>query len=330
MKRSKKQALLGIVVLCFLTGCSRKERPVVSLTRPSYEKLSFQAEEVYRGDLNKTVSLELTAEGYQELQYQAPLEELTLEKVHVSVGEHVRKGEILVSFRSEETEQSLKKYQEEKEKKELLLSHYEKLMALDEELDYAVDIKMLQEDIAVAQLYLEEETAKLASFQIRAKEDGIITQLSEYLQNDVLKPGVNLLTQVSGTGNYLAVMTDAGNFSIGESYAVSTGGEEYEFRLTDIQDSTLIFQPVSGKALVSSEETLTLTPQKQELKDVVYVNRHAIYTIKGNDGQADTYCVYVLQENGYQRAVFVTPGERILENQIILEGLSGGEKVVIR
>ena len=60
------------------------------------------------------------------------------------------------------------------------------------------------------------------------------------------------------------------------------------------------------------------------------MNRHAVCTIKGDDGEDNAYCVYVMQENGYQRAVFVTPGERIGENIVIAEGLEGGEKVVIR
>ncbi len=330
MRRGRNLIFLTIAVMGLFTGCGgRKQQPVV-ITRLSYEKLTFQTAEVQRGDLSATVTVNLTAEGYDEIVYRASTEELTLNKVHVAVGDRVKKGDLLVSFQSEEIRQTIADYEEEKKLKELLVQHYENLMALDEELDYEADITMLREDIQVAQLYIEETKNLLASYQVVAKEDGIITEISDYLQNDVIRPGVELLTQISGTGRYLATAADSESFATGEIYPVDAGGIEHELCLTDILDGTLIFQPVSGASLLSDDETLTLTLKKQEQRDVVYVNRHAVHTIKDKDNGEETYCVYVMEETGYQRAVFVTPGERIGENVIITAGLNGGEKVVIR
>lgn len=330
MRRGRNQIFLWIAVMCFLTGCGSRERQVFTVSRPSYEKLTFQTSQVQRGDLSITVTIGLTAEGYDEITYRASEKELKLDKVHVSVGDRVKKGEILVSFQSEEIRQMIADYEDEKRQKELLVQHYENLMALDEDLDYETDITMLREDIAVAQLYMEEAENLLAGYQVVAKEDGIITEISDYLQNDVIQPGVELLNQVSGTGRYLATAADTESFVIGETYSVNAGEIGYELRLAGKGDGTLIFQPVSGMSILSADETLTLTLKKQEQKNVVYVDRNAVHTIKGNKGQEDTYCVYVMQENGYQRAVFVTPGERVGNNMIITAGLDGGEKVVIR
>lgn len=330
MKRSKRQVFFFIFAMWFFTGCAVRNQQELIIARPSYEKLSFQTSQAQRGDLSAAVSLSLTAEGYDEIVYHTSAEELTLGKIHVSVGDRVKKGDVLVSFQSDVLQQTLADYEDEKRQKELLAWHYENLMAIDEEAGYETDIRMLYEDIEVIRLYMEEAENLLKAYRIVAKEDGIITGLSEYLQNDIIRPDMELLTQITGTGRYLAVVTDADGFAVGDVCFARDGDIEYELCLREILDKTLIFEPVSGRSLLSNSETLTLAGKKQEYKDVVYVDRHAVHTIQGNEGEEDTFCVYIMQENGYQRAVFVTPGERVGENLIIREGLNGGEKVVIR
>lgn len=330
MMKRNSLVLLYIVMTLPLTGCGAGERQVVTINRPSYEKITYQTVEVQRGDLSASVTLELDAEGYEEISYYAGKEELTLDKVYVSVGDKVKKGDVLVSFESEKIRQMIAAYEDEKSQKELLVQHYENLMKIDKDADYETDMKMLREDIGVAQLYIEEATNRLSDYRIVANEDGIITEISEYLQNSVIAPEVKLLSQVAGSGRYLAVSESTEAFAVGEVYPVSTGDIEFELRLTDIAEDVLTFEPVDHVELVSTDETLKLILELPEQKDVVYVNRHAVCTIEGEEEEKDMYCVYEMKENGYQKAVFVTPGERIGDNIIITEGLAGGEKVVIR
>lgn len=319
-----------VLMMASLTGCGGTKQSVVTITRPSYEKISYQTTEAMRGDLNANTTLKLIAEGYEELLYRASEDEFTLEEVHVSVGDRVKKGDILVSFASEEIRQKIADYEAEKSQNELLIQHYENLMQVDKALDYELDIQMLREDIQIAQMYIEEAGKLLAECQIIAKEDGIITEISEYLQNSVITPGVELITQVTGTGRYLATASDTELFAVGDIYSVSADEITYELQLAEISDETLIFKPVSGMSILSVDETYELKLELPEQKNVVYINRHALCTIRGEEEEEDTYFVYVMAESGYQRAVFVTPGERIGENIIITEGLNGGEKVVIR
>lgn len=321
---------MAILIIGSLSACGSTKQQVVTITQSPYEKIAYQVTEVQRGDLSTSMTVKLVPEGYEEIIYSAPKEEFKLDEVYVSVGDRVKAGDILVSFESEQIRNTIADYEDEKGQKELLIAHYEKLMQADKELDYEADIKMLREDIQVAELYIEEAERLLADYQIVAKEDGIITDISEYLQNRVTKPGVELVTQVSGTGRYLATVSDTGMFAVGENYSVSAGEIEFELRLAEINEGTLIFKPISGTEILSADKSLTLTLELPNQEDVVYVNRHAVCTINGSGDAENTYCVYVMQENGYQRAVFVTPGERIGDNMIITEGLSGGEKVVIR
>ncbi len=325
-----RRIFLLIMAVLTLCGCGADHRQVVTITHPAYEKINYRTTEVQRGDLTTSMTVKLTAEGYMETVYRAPKDEFALEEVYVSVGDRVEKGDILVSFESEKIRRTIADYEDEISTKELLVQHYENLMQADKDRDYEADIKMLREDMQVARLYIEEAEKLLAAYQIVAGEDGIITDVSEYLQNKVTEPGVELVTLVSGTGRYLASVSDISMFAVGDVYTADGDGIEYELRLAQIDDKTLIFEPVLGTKILSAEEFLMLSIELPKQENVVYVNRHAVCTIKGDAGEENTYCVYVMQENGYQRAVFVIPGERIGENIVIAEGLEGGEKVVIR
>lgn len=325
-----KAGLAVVFLMCTMNACGGQERPVVTITNSSYEKLTFQTEEVKRGSLSASVKLDLRAEEYKEVSYRVFKDGLEVDKVYVSVGDRVKKGDILVSFKSEEIRQKIAAYEDDQNQKQLLLEHYEKLMQLDEELEYESDINMLREDIHVAQLYIEEANKLLAEYRIVAEGDGIITDISDYLQNNVVETNVELLEQVTGTGRYLTEVTDPGLYAVGEAHTVNIDEMECELRLAEINGTMLAFEPVSGATLVSEDDKLTLVKELPEQEDVVYVDRHAVCRINGNGEKEDTYCVYVMQENGYQRAIFVTPGERIGDNMIINKGLNGGEKVVIR
>ncbi len=311
-----------------MSGCGSNVQQVVTIAQEPYEKLVYQTAEVQRGNLNASITLKLNPEGYERIQYYAAKEELKLEAVHVSVGDKVEKGDLLVSFQSERLKQRIEDYEDEKRQNELLVEHYENLGKIDASADYQADLKMLREDIQVAALYIEEAKSALAEYQIVAKENGIITDISEYLENGTIEPGVELLSQVCGTGNYQALEAETEVFAVGEVYPVTSGMMEYDMRLTDMTEGTLTFEPACDMSLVAGSEILTLTVEKPELKDVVYVNRHAVCTREGEE--EDLYFVYVMQENGYQRAVPVTIGERVDENIVITGGLKGGEQVVIR
>lgn len=325
--KHKMIGCLCIAMIWALIGCGTVEQQVVTVIRPSYEKITYQTAEVLRGDLNANMTLKLMTEGFEEILYHAPDEKFELEEVHISVGDRVKKGDILVSFVSEDIRKKIAEYEAEMTQNELLIQHYTNLMEVDKNADYGLDIEMLREDNQIAQLYIEEAGGLLAEYQIVAKADGIVTEVSEYLQNDVITPGVELVTQVTGTGRYLATTSDVEFFAIGDSYSVSADGIEYELCLAEVSGETLIFKPSLEPSILSPNEAYELKLEMPKQEDVVYVNRHALCNVRGEE---DCYYVYVMEESGYQRAVFVTPGERVGEHIIIADGLDGGEKVVIR
>lgn len=314
----------------FLCGCASGGKQAVTIEQEPYEKITYQTVEVQRGNLNPSVTLTLSVEGYEQINYSATNSELKLDKLHVSVGDKVQKGDVLVSFESESIEQMIADYEEKKKQNELLVEHYENLMRIDASADFQADITMLREDIQVAQLYIEEAKSRLSDYQIVAKEEGTITRINDYLQNGYYRPGATLLTEVCGTGNYSAATEDTEPFTVGETYTAEAGVASYELRLVDITETVLTFEPISDMSSVSKTNELTLTVEKPQLTDVVYVDKDAIQRVEGEEGNQDTCFVFVMEEDGYRNAVLVTTGDTVNEYTVITQGLNGGEKVTLK
>lgn len=327
MKRSKRAftgrlcAAAGACLL--LTGCGSAQHEVITMSRETYEKLTYETVEVQKGDLEPELTLKLRAEGYEKITYDATNAELKLDKVHVKVGDRVSKGDLLVSFESESLQQTIDSYGEQCSNNQLLIDHYTRLMQIDSSLDYSEDIDSLRQDMEVAQLYVEEAQEKLARYQIVAEADGTITGMDNSLRNGAFEPGRKLITQVSGTGKYETERPEGYDFAVGERYTANVGAVSYEIQVEEISDSLIIFSPVSDMTSVSEADTLELKVKKPVVENVVYVDSTAIHEVD------DSFYVYVMDDEGYREAVFVTVGDRVAEYTIITGGLSGGEKVTV-
>lgn len=308
-------------VLC--AGCANSHTEVVTVEREPYERIRYQTVEVKRGDLQPEFTLALRADGMTQITYDAVSSDLQLDTVYVSVGDKVRKGDLLVSFRSDSIQKKITEYREQCEQMEMLAEHYTRLMAIDGELDYSNDIAMLKEDIAVAKLYIEEAEEKLADYQIIAEDAGTVTAMDQYLKDGYFVPGRKLITQVCGNGRYSAVLPENGMLTVGDIYTAELGAMTYDMRVAAVTEKTVIFEPVTDMSAVSDADSLTMTVKKPELSDAVYVEAKAV--CKGEAGEF----VYLLGEDGYRTAVFVTVGDKVDGYYVITDGLVGGEKVTL-
>ncbi len=332
-KKQKRLAGVGLaaVSVFLFAGCSRQERPVVVIERGPYQGIVYQNTAiVQRGNLTPGFTLSLKAEGFRSIHYSVSSDNLELQKLYVSVGDKVEKGDLLAVFRSEELLAAIDDYKDRCSQYELLAEHYEKLMAADNRLDYSRDIEMLRQDIMVAELYEQEAEEKLAGCRIIAEAPGTITEINEYLASGVLNGGRNLITEVTGTGNYIAVTTQDYEFCQGDIYTAQNGMADYELLVSEVtkrendnkeMEQTILFTPISGAFALSEEDKLSLSVKEPELKDVVYVDAGYVHEMD------DRYFVYVLDEEGFRNAVFVTVQNQVSGYLVISEGLSGGEKV---
>lgn len=324
MRRDWKSFWIGAFGVMLLTGCGNSKQEVVTINRTPYEKLSYETTEVKRGRLEPKITLKLREEGYEKINYGATSTELQLDTVHVKVGDHVEKGDVLVSFRSESIQATIDSYEEQRNQNQLLIDHYTRLMQIDGSMDYSQDIARMQSDMEVAALYIEESEEKLARYQIVAEDAGMITAMNSYLQSGVFEPGHNLITEICGTGNYEADLPEGYEFLPGEIYTAEAGINTYELKVSQVTDTTVVFTPISDMSSVMAGGDMSMTVTQEAVDDAVYVKASAVEEEDGN------YFVYVQNEDGYREVVPVTVGDRVGEYRIILAGLSGGEKVTLR
>lgn len=323
----KKQLFLGVSALCLLcTGCGRQENTDFTVSRQPYEKLVYATDTAARGDLEPTISLKLRTDGYERIDYDSLETDLELEKVHVSVGDHVKKGDMLVSFQCDSIQQAIADYKEKITENRLLISHYEKLMHINPQLDYKEDIASLKKDVQVAELYLEENEKQLEGYQIKAKRDGTIIKMNDRLADGVYEAGRALITQASGSGKYQADRPKDYTFHTGEIYDAMQDAVRYPVCVEKITKEYIIFKPQTVMDGVSEQDVLTITISLPRLTDVVYVPAAAVHYEEDSD-EKEFYFVYVLDENGYRDAVRIQTGGKVGEYMVVKTGLQGGEKV---
>lgn len=322
-RKKYRAAIAAAMTTALCAGCTNSRMEVVTIEREPYERIQYQTVEVKRGDLQPEFTLTLKADGITQITYDAVSSDLQLDTVYVSVGDKVRKGDLLVSFRSDSIQKKITDYKEQCEQMELLAEHYTRLMAINRETDYSNDIAMLTEDIAVAKLYIEEAEEKLADYQIIAEDAGTVTAMDQYLKDGYFVPGKNLITQVCGNGRYSATLPENGTLTVGDIYTAKLGAMTYDMRVAEVTEKTVIFEPVTDMSAVSDADRLTMVVKKPELSNAVYVEEKAVH-----EGEAGNF-VYLLDEDGYRNAVFVTVGDKVDGYYVITDGLAGGEKVTL-
>lgn len=324
--RKKITAVFLLASSLLFCGCGSQETVDFSVERQPYEKYEYSTDTAMRGNLKPELTLKLQADGYERIDYDSLETDLELEKVYVSVGDYVKKGDLLVSFRSDSIQKAIADYREKITENRLLIAHYEKLMKINPQQDYREDITGLKKDVKVAELYLKENEDKLESCQIKARREGTIVKMDESLAGGVYEAGRALITQAGGSGKYTAERPAGYTFHKGEIYDAVQDGVSYPVSVKKITKNQIIFKPQTDMNGVSADDILTITIPLETLKDVVYVLSADVYH-EEEAGEKDFYFVYVLDENGYRNAVTIKTGGRVGDYIVVKEGLKGGEKV---
>ena len=167
--------------LLMTTGCSNEK--LDPLVEPRHiEDLSSERTTmvVEKGDLVPIFEASATLAGFNETDYRVDsnqiddmetMYEITGHELKVSVGDSVKAGDVLVSFSSKVLDEKLKDNQTKVTEANLEIEHLEKLQAIDPSLDYSGDIAELNEDIGLANKYIEDINETYASLNLVATED---------------------------------------------------------------------------------------------------------------------------------------------------------------
>ena len=115
------------------------------------------------------------------------------DEVKVEVGDIVSEGDVLLTFTSEALDKKLADSQETKRKAELSIEHYRNLMYINDDLDFSEDIASLENDIYLANVYINDINETYNSLNVVAKGSGKVSFVSETVQDGFIKPGSPLI-----------------------------------------------------------------------------------------------------------------------------------------
>ncbi|MCR5417840.1 MAG: biotin/lipoyl-binding protein [Lachnospiraceae bacterium] len=340
--------MAGAITLLFLSGCGQTDEK--ELAPP--EDISYQASEketvtAVKGDRTYAFEHEITLAGYDEVRYKISKEKMSemetvydmkLDSVNVVLGDHVKAGQVLVSFSSKELDEQLRQSKQSKELASLNLDHIRRLAALNPGKDYTEQIKVLENECKVADQYIRDVQSVYSQFNIIAEKDGIISMMSTALSQGSIVANDDLFKIVNGDGYYQMDLSmgektagvTAEDFVVGDHYKArdDISKTEYEFVVIappsgrEEKSNMVFFKPVAatddflGQSLEIIGDPITIS-------NICYVNRKTI--IKTDEGDF----VFVKRDDGFYKAVKVELGDVIENDVVVKKGLNGGENVLI-
>ena len=331
----QKLSLIMITLLFVLSGCDEQSAQLpAQVTINEYEPKLYETIEIIRGDLAPVLELTLEARDLEKLSYFPRYDAMEIDQVYVQVGDIVTAGDVLISFKSGDIEKQIESYQAQLDQQQLLLDHYVNLSAIDTTTDYSKDIEQMKADMEVSRLYIEGLNAKLDSYSIVAEGDGMVTAIADIVNFNIVNSNDNLITVVYDDGEYYATTSDDYEFVVGDIYAATYGVADYEMELVNITEDgkdvngnvikTLCFREVGNEEELPGVSMMNMTINKGEMKNVIYVPDSVIKEIDGK------YHVYTLDENQCKHAVYVKTGISVDGYTVIEEGLTEGDKVVVK
>ena len=341
-------AVLSFAVL--LTGCEKTDiHKIDPISKELYQKTIPETFVVQRGDMQPTIRLKLTQNSLRYYNYSVDLDDLEFGELNVANGDYVKAGQVLCVFKSDKIEKRVAEARETLEKDQMLLEHVKKLKSINfdpektdpEVKEYAGNIALgktyddqiaaIEDDIKLKQIEVSESQRDLDKCIVKAREDGVITYVSEAIANGVVVRGKDILTEASGdVGFYTEARNTDYEFEVGAVYKAQSPTMEFDVEITEIEENatgshTLHFKPVSDDVVYVSTEKFEVIIPLEKMKDVVYVDEKLVYTAVN-----DKKFVYLVDENGFRDPVYVEVGSVVDGMAVITSGLKGGEEVAAK
>ena len=335
-------AVLSFAVL--LTGCEKTDiHKIEPVSKELYQKTIPETFEVHRGDMTPTIRLKLTQNSLRYYNYSVDLDDLEFDELKVANGDFVKAGQVLCVFKSDKIEKKVTEARETLETDKLLLEHVKKLKSINfdpEKTDptmeefagniaigkaYDDQIASIEDDIKLKEIELMESQRDLDKCIVKAREDGVITYVSEAIANGVVIKGKDILTEASGDVGFTTEVKNSDyEFEVGAVYKAQSPTMEFDVEITQIEENntgtkTLHLKPVSDDVGYVSSEKFEVVIPLETMKDVVYVEERYVYTAVN-----EKRFVY---ENGFRNPVYVEVDSVVDGMAVIKSGLKGGEEV---
>ena len=335
--RKKLIIALMVTLMLGINGCGRQENlREAKVFIEDYTPKKYETIEMKKGNLQAEITLTLKAANYRRVNYHPVYDEMKVKKVNVEIGDHVKKGQVMITFESEELEKRIKSYRNSLDEHQLMLEHYTNLAALNKDKDeipnFELDINQIKESIEVDKLYIDELTARLESYSIVAEDNGTVFDMAQGLDMTTVNMGNTLVTVVYGNETFITETEEEFDFNIGDTYTAEFNSSYYNIVLDDMENIALegsstpkwklTFSAAEGTDFGYTEDMI-ITIKKPPMTDVNYLPKGCIHQL-----DEDKYYVYVM-EDGFRTVRYVEIGDTVVDNTVILSGLDMDDRVVV-
>lgn len=351
----RKRVYAGALLLsCAVTfgGCflpQEEDRPSILVKEETVK--TYEMTQAKRGSIRKTKMLSATYQQVMTENLSFSVDGRRLTGVYVSMGDAVKKGDLLAELYCDEEKEQVQRLEYEiktqklevehlQEQKELKLSQlarrkgtmsetqYQESVAGIEEA-YRTETEDLEDMIYIETLQYEKLSSRVAGCRIYAGMDGTVTYMGYTGSGYISWQGRTLLT-VSDSSVCAFQCSDTGYipyFNVGETYTFATSsGVEYETVLAEADEGTGVFRFELTEAQYGLPLGLRVlyTLVLEEKKDVLYLPKSAVHYV------GEEAYVYYIGEDGIRQMKYITVG-MIADMEIeVLDGLAEGEEVILR
>ncbi len=343
-------------------GCGTKTEDETIILETEQEGISYDLATAQTGDVTKTVNLNCTYRQTDEQEVCFSISGRLVDQVYVKKGDQVKKGQLLAELSAGELERQIEDLEYRIARNELLDGYIDTNEAydisglwvsylyysgmsekdkenLDEQIEsvkrsYRYSREDYEDALEVDREELEELKQELASCRLYAGMDGVVYQMSADLEGSTSKEGETVMTIADTTQKLFELSQPeyADYFREGELYTmtVSASGAAGEYQVIpwerDDWGEEQLFMvydgPYTSNLTVGTTGVIRLVTD--ERKGVLTVPLNAIHSA---DGKA---YVYVVADDGMRQVVWVETGLYGDNTVEILDGLTGGEKVILR
>lgn len=327
--------VITTAMLLSLTGCgSSDSESYIEPTIPEYTKQSFETTELQKGDLHPEFEVVIEAPECERITYYPSYDGMIIDKVYVSEGDVVKKGDILITFESENFDEEIEKYTSNISQNQILIEHYSRLASINPGVDYSQDIAALQNDIDVSNMYISELNKKKDAYTIKAEKDGSVGRITDTAKMAMVggthlevNSNTNLISVDYGDGVFVGETTENYDFEVGQQYMAVSGVSEYPVELTDIEEEgknkVMTFKGCDSNVNYTRVQNAKIVFEKPVLNNVSYIDKNCIFELDGKQ------CVYILDEKGFREIREVEVEQEVDGYLVIKSGIESGEKVVI-
>lgn len=360
-RRFAAVGLIVMLVLCGGCGLLQEEPEIredlVKESQNQTKQLSYETAVVKQGDLNIYTALSCTAKCSEEQGLKFGKSGLNYGTVYVSVGDKVKKGQVLAELDMSGVEDVLSSAKREHLLKELEVADYGVQIADMRKIgnlsgmssgELKDSIRQLetsrtasQSEARLAKAEYEEALQEKKNRQIIAPQNGIVTYIFnpetvKTNNGETVKSNRELEFMRISKGNYHfeCITSDYENYPVGTEVTMTIESQKYKMKISAVEKAGKTGTEQEQKAVMKFEfldeaydlsaNTLGFITSNEELKNVLYIPKDAVVSLQG-----ETY-VYLLDEDGMRTAQKVETGKSDGTNVEICSGLSVGQEVILK